>query len=185
MPSHLPPYARTTKAGPSRSSGFRRLHRYYEPLGLPLDTAGLHIPPTWAAEEGLPSSAPGCPCVLASLPRECPAPLRDSLSAVCCLHPEMTGSATPPFGFLSHEAAKFTLPHWARRVAPLVASPSAPTGLSTLRSDAALSGVTRSLLRGAPALTAAGLAPASLMQHLDRPVQTRSRSGRTIGCNYR
>ena len=51
-------------------------------------------------------AVPTCP---SSVPRECPAPLRDSLSAVCCLRPDMTGSATPPFGFLSHEAAKFTL----------------------------------------------------------------------------
>ena len=29
------------KAGPSPSSGFRRLHRYYEPLGLPLGTTPL------------------------------------------------------------------------------------------------------------------------------------------------
>jgi len=48
-----------------------------------------------------------------------------------------------------------------------------------LRLDAVLSDVTRSLLRGAPALTAAGLAPASLMQHLDRTVQAWSCSGRT------
>jgi len=38
MPSPLPPHTSTTKAGPSRSSGFRHLRRYYEPLGLPLDT---------------------------------------------------------------------------------------------------------------------------------------------------
>jgi hypothetical protein len=122
--------------------------------------------------------------VPASLPRECPAPLRDSLSAVCCLRPEMTGSATPPFGFLSHEAAKFTLPHWARRFAPLAQSLSTPAGLSTLRSDVDVSVAVRSLLRGAPALTAAGLAPASLMQHLDWAVHTRSRSGRTIAAFY-
>src|SRR5258708_2516772 len=91
----------------------------------------------------------------------------------------MIGSATPPFGFLSHEAAKFTLSHWARRFAPLAQSHTASAGLSMLRSDAALSDVTRSLLRGAPALTAAGLPPASLMQHLGRTVQTRPRSGRT------
>ena len=74
--------------------------------------------PTWAAEEGLPSSASGCPYVPSSLPRERPAPLRPP-RAVCCLRRDMIGSATPPFGFLSHEAAKFTLSHWARRFAPL------------------------------------------------------------------
>ena len=135
--------------------------------------------PTWAVEEGLPSSASGCPCVPASIPRERPARLRSS-RAVCCLRPDMTGSAAPPFGCLSHEAAKFTLSHWARRFASLVQGLTASTGLSMLRSDADLSDVTRSLLRGAPALTAAGLAPASLMQHRNRAVSTRSRSGRTM-----
>ena len=43
----------------------------------------------------------------------------------------------------------------------------------------AISGVVWSLLRGAPALTAAGLAPTSLMQHRRRAVQTRLRSGRS------
>src|SRR5262245_30238512 len=92
----------------------------------------------------------------------------------------MMGSATSPFGFLSHEAAKFTLSHSARRFAFLSRDPTAPGGLSTLSTGAALSGNTQSLLRGAPALTAAGLTPASLMQHLDRAVQARPRSGRTI-----
>src|SRR5688572_5158640 len=91
----------------------------------------------------------------------------------------MMGSATSPFGFLSHEAAKFTLSHWARRIASLAQDHTVSAELSTLRLDAALSDVTRSLLRGAPALTAAGLAPAGLMQHLGRTVQTRLRSGRT------
>ena len=135
--------------------------------------------PTWAVEEGLPSSASGCPYVPSSVPRERPAPLRPA-GAVSCLRPDMTGSAAPPFGFLSHEAAKFTLSHWARRFAPLTWGHSTPVGLSTLRSDAAISDVARSLLRGAPALTAAGLPPASLMQHLGRTVQARPRSGRTM-----
>jgi len=43
----------------------------------------------------------------------------------------------------------------------------------------AISRIVWSLLRGAPALTAAGLTPASLMQHLRRAVQTRPRSGRS------
>ena len=133
--------------------------------------------PTWAVEEGLPSSASGCPCVPSSLPRKRPAPLRSS-GPVCCLRPDMTGSATSPFGFLYHGAAKFTLSHSARRLAPLARSPTAAAGLLTLRSDATLSGDDWSLLRGAPALTAAGLTPASLMQHLgpDRPDPTSFRT---------
>src|SRR5712691_2806014 len=91
--------------------------------------------PTWAVEEGLPSSASGCPCVLSSIPRKRPASLRSS-DAVCCLRRDMIGSATSPFRFLSHEAAKFTLSHWARRFAPLARDHTASAGLSTLRIDA-------------------------------------------------
>ena len=186
MPSRLPPTG-TTKAGPSRSSGFHRLHRYYEPLGLPLDTARFRhrLIPAAFARRG--PSRRVSPVPHQAVPA-CRLPYPGSVlrpsgprSAVCCLRRDMIGSATSPFGFLSHGAAKFTLSHSARRFAPLARSPTAPAGLSTLRSDAAISGDARSLLRGAPALTAAGLPPASLMQHLDRAVQTRPRSGRTMG----
>ena len=186
MPSPLPPHDRRDQ---SRALSLQRLSPPSSLLWAPR-TPSRHggispsaytrrLRPTWAVEEGLPSSASGCPCVPSSLPRERPAPLRLS-GAVCCLRPEMMGSATPPFGFLSHEAAKFTLPHWARRFAPLARGHTASAGLLTLRSDAAISAVARSLLRGAPALTAAGLPPASLMQHLGRIVQARPRSGRTM-----
>jgi hypothetical protein len=40
--------------------------------------------------------------------------------------------------------------HWARRSAPLARGHTAPAGLLTLRSDAAISDVARSLLHGAP-----------------------------------
>jgi hypothetical protein len=117
--------------------------------------------------------------VPSSLPRERPAPLRIP-SAVCCLHPDMTGSATPPFGCLSHEAAKFTLRIGPAGLPPSVQAIRPRTGLLTLRSDVAFSGAARSLLHGAPALTAAGLPPASPMQHRSQSFQTRSRSGRTM-----
>ena len=39
MPSHLPPRASVTKAGPLPSTGITRLQRYYEPLGLPPNSA--------------------------------------------------------------------------------------------------------------------------------------------------
>jgi len=54
----------------------------------------------------------------------------------------------------------------------------------TLRLDIVISDDTWSLLRGAPALTAAGLPPASLMQHRHRAVQTRLRSGRTMRVRF-
>jgi len=102
--------------------------------GTSLSAYTRRLCPTWAVEEGLPSSASGYPCVPASLPRERPAPLRTP-GAVCCLHRDLTSSATPPFGFLSHEAAKFTLPHWARRFASLAQGHTALAGLSMLRSE--------------------------------------------------
>ena len=117
--------------------------------------------------------------MLSSVPRKRPGPFRYT-GPVCCLRPDMTGSATSPFGFLYHGAAKFTLSHSARRFASLAQGLTAFAGLSMLRLGAAISGVTRSLLRGAPALTAAGLTPASLIQHLDQTVQIRPRSGRTM-----
>ncbi len=43
MPSHLPPATSVTKAGPLPSAAFPRHRRYYEPLGLPLVTAPLHL----------------------------------------------------------------------------------------------------------------------------------------------
>jgi len=144
-------------------------------------TIGLYPPPLpdVGRRGGSPRSASGYTCVPSSLPRKRPAPLRSS-DAVCCLRPDMTGSATSPFGFLSHGAAKFTLSHSARRLAPLARSFTATAGLSTLRSIATFSSGDWSLLRGAPAPTAAGPSPASLMQHLGRTVQARPRSRRTM-----
>src|SRR5512134_2911131 len=42
-----------------------------------------HLRPTCAVEEGHPTSASGCPCVLSSLPRKRPDPLRYT-GPVCC-----------------------------------------------------------------------------------------------------
>ena len=113
------------------------------------------------------------------LPRECPAPLR---------LPKRSLLPSPRNDGLGHSTFRLPISRGckvhASALGPQVRSPRVKpygsAGLSTLRSDAALSGVTRSLLRGAPALTAAGLPPASLMQHLDRTVQARPRSGRTV-----
>jgi hypothetical protein len=77
----------------------------------------------------------------------------------------MSDSAHPsPFGFLCHEAARFTF-----RLGPPTCFPpgnlTVTEGLSTSRSGDQLSLLARDLLRGAPALTATGLSPASLIQH--------------------
>ena len=186
MPSRLPPDSGTTKAGPSRSSGFHRLRRYYGPLGLPLDTARFRLRLISAAFARRGPSRRVSPVPHQAMPT-CRLPYPGSVlrlsgcrSAVCCLRPDMTGSATSPFGFISHGAAKFTLSHSARRFASLTRGPTTSAGLSTLRLDGAISGDAWSLLRGAPALTAAGLPPASLTQHLGRTVQVRPPSGRTM-----
>lgn len=191
MPSHLPPDTRTTKAGPSRSSGFRRLHRYGEPLGLPLDTARFHVPliPAAFARRGPSSRASLVPNQ--TVPA-CPLPypgsvlhLSGTAGAVCCLRRGMTGSAgsTLSGSYLTRlQSSRF-------RIGPAVSPPSPRAlrpvaGPLTLRLDSAISDVARSLLRGAPALTATGLPPASLIQHRYRAVQARFRSRRGIGRSF-
>ena len=57
---------------------------------------------------------------------------------------------------------------------------TASSGLSTSRSDAKLSLFVRDLLRGAPALTATGLSPASLTQQESLSFWIAIRSGRTM-----
>lgn len=89
---------------------------------------------------------------------EASSPLRYA-GPVCCLRRDVTGSAAPPFGFLSHGAAKFTLSHSARRFAPLAQGHTASAGLSTLRLDATISDDARSLLRGALRLPRQDLHP--------------------------
>ncbi len=118
---------------------------------LPSTPEASCVPPDRSATTRLPHAATGVPA--------------DLSDAVCCLRPDMIGSADlSPFGFLCHEAAGFTLSHWARDFAPLRRSHTAPRGLSTPRSDDSISLVVWGLLRGAPALAAAGLSPASSTQ---------------------
>ncbi len=61
----------------------------------------------------------------------------------------------------------------------------APSGLSTSRSDGRLSPLAWDLLRGAPALTATGLSPASLIQHDPPCLRTVNLSGRNMLPFYR
>jgi hypothetical protein len=92
MPSHLPPDTRTTKAGPPRSSGFRHLHRYYGPLGLPLGTAGLHIPliPAAFAQRGPPRRV--SPVPHQAVPT-CPLPYPGSVLRLSGLHAQSVAFA--------------------------------------------------------------------------------------------
>lgn len=75
-----------------------------------------------------------CPCVPSSIPREGPA-RRQSLARSLLPSPRSDGLGPSAFRLLSHEAARFTLSHSARRFAPLPRRLTTPGGLSTLRSD--------------------------------------------------
>ena len=142
MPLRLPPYADTTKAGslPSTSLVGRR-QQYYEPLGLPPSTFPLRhrLIGTAFARRGPPGRVSPVPyqAVLACSP---PYPVGvlhpfRFQDAVCCLRRGMSGSAYPsPFGFLCHEAARFTF-----RLGPPTCFPpsdlTATSGLWTSRLD--------------------------------------------------
>ena len=119
--------------------------------------------PTWAAGSGLSCSPPDLRCVPSPLPRERPAQHRIP-RAVCCLRREMIGPATPPFGSLSHEAAKFTLPHWARSFAPALGVIRPRDGFRRSARTPDLAGRLEPATRRTGVLTAAGLAPAGLIQ---------------------
>ena len=140
----------------------------HEPTSPPAYRVRLR--PTWAAEEGLSCSVLDCPCVPSSLPREGPVHRRFPMHSLLP-SPRNDGLGPSAFRLLSHEAARFTLSHSARRFAPLARNPTAPGGLSTLRSDGQdLSHRPEPATRRSGLLTATGLAPAS-------PAQL---SGRTI-----
>jgi len=172
MPSRLPPYTGTTKAGSLSSSRLLdgRL-RYYEPLGLPPGTIPLRhrLIGTACTRRGPPGRVSPVPyqAVWACPPPYPVGVLHPSGSGGCSLLPsswhERLGHPSP-FGFLCHEAARFTF-----RLGPPTCLPpgnlKVTEGLSTSRSGEQLSLLARDLLRGAPALTATGLSPASLIQH--------------------
>ena len=128
MPSRLPPHAATTKAGSLPSTGlsiassihcehaavFNRRRRYYEPLGLPPDTASFHrrlieaaTPDVGRRDGSLQFRTELCPHALLHTPRASCTPPEILTDAVYCLRRDMIGSATRPFGFLCHEAARF------------------------------------------------------------------------------
>jgi len=113
MPSRLPPHTSVTKAGPLPIPRVlpagKVLWTPRTPSRLPVLSPSAYRPGlcrTSAAGEGLSCSVSGCRRMLSSIPRGCPASIRCS-DAVCCLRRDMIGSATPPFGYISHEAARF------------------------------------------------------------------------------
>ena len=121
--------------------------------------------PTWAAETGLSCSVSGCVDVPSSIPRGCPASLPVSR---CSLLPspwhERLGLPIP-FRVLISRGCKVHLSIGPANLLPSrgpcghLRAFDAPLGRSASRP------IPQSLLHGASALTAAGLSPASLIQH--------------------
>jgi hypothetical protein len=91
------------EAEPLPSSVFPRLHKYYEPLGLPLDSktiSALRLIRLVFAQRRLPSRAsPVPPQPLKTCCRPYPGEIQHTLRiyprAVCCLHHDTSGSALP------------------------------------------------------------------------------------------
>jgi len=106
MPSHLPPSRRRdeTRAPSLRWASPTPLPRYYGLLGLPLGTNPLRhrLIGSAFARRGPPRRASPVPCWTVPACRP-PYPERVLCTAafpctVCCLRPDMTGSAPLPFG---------------------------------------------------------------------------------------
>jgi hypothetical protein len=168
----LPPYTGTTKAGSLPSSGLvGRRRRYYEPLGPPPSTI-----PFRHRLIGIAFVRRGPPGRVSPVPYQavltCPPPypvgvLHPSGSRGCSLlpsswherlgHPSLSGSYVTRL-----QGSPFD---WARQLASLPATLRPPQGFRHPAWTIKLSPILRDLLRGAPALTAAGLSPASLIQH--------------------
>jgi len=136
--------------------------------------------PTWPPGRASPVPHRTPVRMPSSLPRGRPAPLRSGPGAVCCLRREMSGSAGPTFRVFLSRGCKVRVMLGLRTCSP-PARPMTRGGLLTPHSDGGISSRARGLLRGAPALTAAGLAPASSMQHEPPRNSEAARSGRTIG----
>src|SRR5688572_9458856 len=168
MPSHLPPATRATKAGSLPSAGVvaadlvGTTHPSDSLPARPPFALGLWGPPSpdvgrWVGpllfRVELSSHA-----LLPTPGRSCAAPCSD---AVCCLRRDMTGSAFPPFGSLVSRGCKVHPLGLGLRLCSPRPSHTARRGLWTLRSADAISRDDWSLLRGAAALTATGLTPAS------------------------
>jgi hypothetical protein len=172
MPSHLPPATHATKAEPLPSPGVvaagivsttdssdSLLARLPFALGLwaPLSPDdGRQVGPLLFRIE-LSSHA-----LLNTPGKSCAAPRS---GAVCCLRRDMIGSAFPPFGSLLSRGCKVHPFGLGLRLCSPRPRRTPRRGLSTLRLAGAISRVDWSQLRGASALSAAGLAPASSTQH--------------------
>ena len=170
MPSHLPPATGATKAGPLPSIRSPGLPRYYEPLGLPPDSRTLRtrlIARVFAGRRRSGRASPVPLHTVATCRLPYPGRVLDAAGStrpVCCLRPDMTGSAPPPFGAYVTGLQRFTL------VRPAALLPSDGPYGPPRASDAPHRWRDLSPVHPEPAtrrtglLTATGLTPASLEQ---------------------
>lgn len=109
------PLHTVTEAGPLPSTDFHRLPQYYEPLGLPPNSLTLRtrlIARVFARRQPLGRVSP-VPYLSVDTCR-LPYPggvlrrISESPDAVCCLRPDMMGSAPSPFGFYLTRLQRFT-----------------------------------------------------------------------------
>ena len=188
MPSHLLPDTRATKAGSLPSTGVVATGisgttnpsdslpaRATFALGLCSSLSpdfGRWVGPLLFRVE-LSSHA-----LLNTPGKSCAAP---HSGAVCCLRRDMIGSAFPPFGSQFSRGCKVHPFGLGLRLCSPRPRHTPRRGLLTLRLADAISRGDWSLLRGASALTATGLAPASSTQL--GPATSRTCSGHTTtGC---
>lgn len=138
---------------------------------------------TVPAQRGLPSRASPVPHQTFAA---CRLPYPESVlrasgltRAVSCLHPDMTGSATPPFGSYLTRLQSSRLRIAAHNFAPLLKTLRPPKGFRRSAQTPRISPQRpEPATRRTGSLTAAGLSPAGLIQHHDR-LPPRPRSGRT------
>jgi len=186
MPSHLPPATRATKAGPLPSPGV--MAAGIDSTTDPSDSLPARRPfalGLWARASPdvgrwvgplLFRVEPSSHALLPTPGKSCAAPNSDT---VCCLRRDMIGSAFPPFGSLISRGCKVHPFGLGLRLCSPRPRHTPRRRLLTLRLAAEISRDDWSLLRGASALTAAGLAPAGSTQ-LD-PATSQIRTGHTIG----
>ena len=188
MPSRLPPDSGTTKAGSLPSSGFvGRRRQYYEPLGLPPSTIPFRrrLIGTAFARRGPPGRVSPVPYQAVFT---CPPPypagvLHRSGPHGCSLLPspwhERLGLPIP-FRVLMSRGCKVHLSIGPANLLPSQRSYDRLRAFDAPLGQSSSHQIIWSLLRGAPALTAAGLSPASLIQHDSPRSRTANQSGRTI-----
>jgi len=194
-------HGRNQSRVPSLRPAFTGHQRYYEPLAEFLATWPTGTPPlrdpligSAFARRGQPARVSPVPCRAVPAcsppyPGGVPRPSGAS-DAVCCLHREMTGSADLSLSGAYVSGLQGSLDAGPAGLLP-ARGHTASVGLSTLRFTGEISLDSGSLLPGAPALTRAGLTPASSTRRASRwagaphlGTSESLASGRTIDGDY-